>query len=255
MDLNYALSPRASQTREFHRAVLRGNRRNGNLGFADFIDDVIDVVNRASHTFFMGYLSLRFTGPTRAFLGMQQWSQTCSVEMSLVPGVDGELEPLLTELYQWESSVAASRIGDSCWISAPRDAAASIPTFARGGRSTRRCRATSPSDLENDLARRWNLTTPERRSVRFPVRPPGTLDPGQPQAVTVTMRNTGVSTWTAASGISPYFPASRGQPHLADRAQRPPERHAAGRDGRVPVHDRRSNHAGPLRIPMEDAAG
>ncbi|MBV8968651.1 MAG: hypothetical protein JO331_06255 [Verrucomicrobia bacterium] len=45
----------------------------------------------------MGYVSLRFTGSTRAYLGMQQWNQTCAVEISVVQGVQGEL-PLLTSI-------------------------------------------------------------------------------------------------------------------------------------------------------------
>lgn len=37
----------------------------------------------------VGYVSLRFTGPTRAMLGMQQWPRTCCIEVSCLRDVTG----------------------------------------------------------------------------------------------------------------------------------------------------------------------
>ena len=71
--------------------------------YIGFIDDVVRMVNAADgthsmlKTFLLGYVGIRFTGPTRAFLGMQQWNQTCSVEISTLPNVNGELA-LLTAI-------------------------------------------------------------------------------------------------------------------------------------------------------------
>ena len=41
---------------------------------------------------FAGYLSLRFTGPTRALLGMQRYPLTCAVEVAGLRGVEGSQE-------------------------------------------------------------------------------------------------------------------------------------------------------------------
>jgi FAD/FMN-containing dehydrogenase len=62
--------------------------------FADVVDWVLGLVNADTGTFLTGYFALRFTGPTRAFLGMQQWSPTCSLEISVLPNVQGELDLL-----------------------------------------------------------------------------------------------------------------------------------------------------------------
>jgi hypothetical protein len=69
----------------------------GALPFVNFVNSVIASVNSATNTFLAGYIALRFTGPTRAYLGMQQWIPTCSVEISTLPGVQGELA-LLTDI-------------------------------------------------------------------------------------------------------------------------------------------------------------
>jgi hypothetical protein len=71
----------------------------GRPGFARFIDALIAAVNAATQTFFAGYVSMRFTGPTRASLGMQRWAPTCTVEISAVQGVRG-LHELLTVLFR-----------------------------------------------------------------------------------------------------------------------------------------------------------
>ena len=65
--------------------------------YVGFVDDLIKMVNNATGTFLLGYVAIRFMGQSRAFLGMQQWAQTCSVEVSALPGVNAELE-LLTNI-------------------------------------------------------------------------------------------------------------------------------------------------------------
>jgi D-arabinono-1,4-lactone oxidase len=59
---------------------------NGKLGFVDFVNAAIATINAATGTFLTGYVSLRFTGSTRAYLGMQQWIRTCAVEISVFQG-------------------------------------------------------------------------------------------------------------------------------------------------------------------------
>jgi hypothetical protein len=69
---------------------------NGSAPWADFISEVINRVNVNTGTFLTGYIGIRFTDLTEAYLGMQQWGQTCSVEIATLQGVDGELELLAT---------------------------------------------------------------------------------------------------------------------------------------------------------------
>jgi hypothetical protein len=70
--------------------------------FVGFVDNLIKRVNAATDTFLVGYVGIRFMGQTRAFLGMQQWPQTCSVEISTLPDVRGEaslLAAILDDIY------------------------------------------------------------------------------------------------------------------------------------------------------------
>jgi hypothetical protein len=72
--------------------------------FVAFIDETIQLVNSANRTFLTGYIGVRFTGQTRAFLGMEQWNQTCAVEVAALPGVAGELElmtAILDQIYYY----------------------------------------------------------------------------------------------------------------------------------------------------------
>jgi hypothetical protein len=70
---------------------------SGQFPWVNFVNSVISLVNNATSTFLVGYIGIRFMAQTRAFLGMQQWPQTCSVEISTAGGVQGEL-PLLTSI-------------------------------------------------------------------------------------------------------------------------------------------------------------
>jgi hypothetical protein len=45
----------------------------------------------------LGYVSLRFTGRSDAYLAMQQWDRTCSIEVALLKGVNGN-DTLLRQL-------------------------------------------------------------------------------------------------------------------------------------------------------------
>lgn len=99
MDIGYSDAIPASQPGYSFEMHFPAMYENGTLGFARFINAVIDTVNAATKTFFTGYISLRFTGPTRAYLGMQQWKQTCTVEISTLQDIK-DLHPLLVQLYQ-----------------------------------------------------------------------------------------------------------------------------------------------------------
>ena len=49
----------------------------------------------------VGYASLRYTGPTRATIGMQRYPVTCSVEVACLRDVEGS-----SEMVEWASKVA-----------------------------------------------------------------------------------------------------------------------------------------------------
>jgi hypothetical protein len=68
------------------------------VGWVAFVDLVSEKLIAATTTILSGYIALRFTGATRAFLGMQQWNQTCSVEISLLQGVQ-EQDTLIATFY------------------------------------------------------------------------------------------------------------------------------------------------------------
>lgn len=70
----------------------------GVLPFADFVDAAITVINSATNTFLAGYIAIRFMSSTRACLGMQQWTPTCSVEISTLPQIQGVFDLLMSIL-------------------------------------------------------------------------------------------------------------------------------------------------------------
>jgi FAD/FMN-containing dehydrogenase len=97
MDTTYGSTPGPSLPSFSIELFFPVDAVGGQLGFVDFVNAALDAINAATSTFLVGYVSLRFTGATRAFLGMQQWNQTCAVEISVVQGVQNE-EQLLAEI-------------------------------------------------------------------------------------------------------------------------------------------------------------
>jgi FAD binding domain/PASTA domain len=73
------------------------NDRDGSLPFVEFVEAAINAINAAKNTVLAGWFNLRFTGPTSAALGMQQWDRCCSVELSTLPNIQG-LPDLLSSL-------------------------------------------------------------------------------------------------------------------------------------------------------------
>jgi hypothetical protein len=135
---------------------------DGSLGCADFVNALIDTVNAATNTVFTGYVSLRFMGATRAFLGMQQWKQTCSVEVSLYQGVQGQLEIITALLEKGLELGGLPHWGQMVDLN---------PSLQRDGRlypgyeEWRRIYAKFSNDFkvrtfETALSTRWRLTTP-----------------------------------------------------------------------------------------------
>ena len=168
MDLGYHKEWAASRpgySVELHFQSMDGN---GRLPFADFIDALIATVNAATATFFAGRIAIRFTGPTRASLGMQQWGQTCTVEISTVQDVRG-LKELLTELFRlgfnrgalphWGQQLDLG-LGVQGHGSLYRQYAQWRRVYAKMSDNF------TTQTFETELSSRWNLTTPTQGPFR-----------------------------------------------------------------------------------------
>ncbi len=70
-----------------------------------FIDQLIlfEMGQEFEGKAFVGYASLRFTGPTRALIGMQRYPLTCSVEIACLKDVSGGQE-LIDFAVRWASN-------------------------------------------------------------------------------------------------------------------------------------------------------
>jgi FAD binding domain len=161
MDLGYGEDIPSSQPGHSIELHFQSIDVNGRLGCADFIDALIDVVNASTQTFFTGYVSMRFTGATRASLGMQQWNQTCTVEISIVQGVQG-LRQLLNELFR----MGFTRGGLPHWGQELDLGVQGHGSLYRQYAAWRRIYAKMSKNFtartfENELSSLWNLTTPD----------------------------------------------------------------------------------------------
>jgi hypothetical protein len=133
----------------------------GAKGFADFVNLAISEFASNNATMLVGYISLRFTGKTRALLGEQQWSPTCAVEISalmpianIVPTLNG----LVNAAYRFGGIPHWGQVSDvgiqgnrhlysqsDAWLFAFRRVFQTGPT---------------PWMFQNDLASRWQLFDP-----------------------------------------------------------------------------------------------
>ena len=134
---------------------------NGQPGFVDFMSYLITAIDGATNTFLTGYVSLRFTGSTRALLGMEQWSQTCAVEISVIQGVEGQYE-LLTDLL----NKAYIYGGRPHWGQMIDLGVQGLGDLYQGYSDWRRIYGTMSKNFtartfENALSARWYLTTPQ----------------------------------------------------------------------------------------------
>ncbi|MDP9314710.1 MAG: FAD-binding protein [Chloroflexota bacterium] len=198
MDLGYGQVARSSQAGFSIELSFPAILESGKLGFVDFVNDLISLVNDAKATFFAGYVSLRFTGPTRACLGMQQWSKTCSVEISTVQGVQG-LPELLTTLFKrgffhggglphWGQQLDLGVQGHG---GVYRQYAQWRQVYAKMSNNF------TARTFENALSSRWKLTTPNANDAQFVSQTvPEVMEVGQSQPFIVKMQNTGTTTWT-----------------------------------------------------------
>jgi len=204
MDTTFGQSPGSSMPAYSIELFFPSIDVNGRAVFIDFVEAAFATINAATDTFLTGYVSLRFTGSTRAFLGMQQWTQTCAVEISVVQGVQNEL-PLLTNIldmvYQygglphWGQMIDLNVKGHGSLY----------PGYAQW-RSVyaKLSNNFTTRTFENALSNRWQLTSPYPLNATFiGQNMASVLQPSQTFSASVTMNNTGLTTWTAG-GNSPY---------------------------------------------------
>ena len=129
---------------------------------------------------------------------MQQWKQTCAVEVSIVQGVQG-----LSDLLRGLLNIGLDSGGLAHWGQqidwAFKQHGSVYPHYKEWRQFYLKMSNNFRSrTFENALSLRWNLTTPnDAQFVSQTV--VETMEPGQSQSVAVTMQNTGVSTWTRSA--------------------------------------------------------
>jgi hypothetical protein len=125
-----------------------------------FVDALLDLVKAATNTFLFGYIGIRFMGQTRAFLGMQQWNQTCSVEVGTLPGIHGGYALLSDILDLMRAHGGVPHWGQLLDLHSQGHASI-YPNFSKW----REVYAALSNNFtartfENDLSVRWKLTLP-----------------------------------------------------------------------------------------------
>jgi FAD/FMN-containing dehydrogenase len=160
MDRTYGSTPNPSLPSFSIELFFPVDAVGGQLGFVDFVNAALDAINAATSTFLVGYVSLRFTGATRAFLGMQQWNQTCAVEISVVQGVQNEeqlLAEILNMVYRYGGLPHWGQL-----IDLGNQGRGNIyPQYPQWRKVYQRLSNNfSSRTFENALSERWQLTTP-----------------------------------------------------------------------------------------------
>jgi len=162
MDLGYGHDIPSSQPGYSIELHFQAIDASGRLGFVEFVDSAIATVNAATETFFAGYVSLRFTGSTRASIGMQQWDPTCTVEISVLQGVQGLCE-LLAKLFR----IGFNLGGLPHWGQLLDLDVQGHGSFYSQYALWRQVYAKMSNDFtartfENELSSRWELTSPDQ---------------------------------------------------------------------------------------------
>jgi FAD/FMN-containing dehydrogenase len=159
MDIGYGGPIPPSQPGHSFELSFDAAEEDGRRPVLEYIDRVIDATHKATNTYLAGYISLRFTGRTRASLGMQQWDQTGSVEISTVRNVPQLDDELLPNLYRIGFDAGAL----AHWGQELRQggAASRYPRYGEWRRVYARMSDNfKKRTFENPLALRWQLTTP-----------------------------------------------------------------------------------------------
>ncbi len=160
MDTTYGATP-AGSSPSYSIELFFPVDAGGKLGFVDFVNAALEVINSNTSSYLVGYVSLRFTGATRATLGMQQWNQTCAVEISAVQGVQG-IEQMLTDIlnlvYRYGGLPHWGQLIDR----GVQGNVTLYPRFAEWRAAyAKLSKNFTARTFENAMSIRWELTTPE----------------------------------------------------------------------------------------------
>lgn len=198
MDTTYGQPLLTSEPAYSMEFFFPGSHTDPQLDFTYFVDELIKELTYSSLDVLTGYISLRFMGQTRATLGMQQWPQTCSVEISAISGVL-YVDALMDIIYKIGiETLALPHWGQQIDIRSVTHASR-YPgylewrqVFARMSNNFTRL------TFANQLSDRWGLTSLDAAQfVEQTV--PARVIAGESQTVTITMRNAGATTWTAST--------------------------------------------------------
>jgi hypothetical protein len=160
MDTTFGQPTQTSQPAYSTELFFPSIDANGQMPFVAFVNAVIAAISAKTDTMFTGYVSLRFTGATRATLGMQQWPQTCAVELSCLQGVQNE-----QALYPQIMSLATQHGALAHWGQINQTFGGNATAYP-GYAEWRAVYATMSNNFtartfENALSARWGFTTPE----------------------------------------------------------------------------------------------
>jgi hypothetical protein len=124
--------------------------------WVSYVSEVLRTIQNAENTFLVGYVSVRFMGKTRAFLGMAQWDPTCSIEVSVLGGVNN-LSALLGTLLSTSKKYGALQHWGQL-VDKGADATV-YPNFGRWRAAYSELNGRSDlSWFQTDLSRRAGLT-------------------------------------------------------------------------------------------------
>jgi hypothetical protein len=198
MDSGYGQPPRPSQPSNSLEMFFPATDAGGRLGCARFVDEAIRTIGATRGTFFAGYISIRFTGATRAFLGAQRWSQSCAVEVSALRGVR-RMPELIEQIYRVRAG-GLPHWGQQLDHGVPGYGGV-YPDYHQWRRAYgRMSNGFTRNTFATQLSDRWNLTKPDDADEVSKTAPTDVIQ-GWSARLVVTMRNSGVSTWAPAQGI------------------------------------------------------
>ena len=137
----------------------------------EFVSKALETIQNATNSLLVGYFAIRFTGQSRAMLGMQQWPQTVSIEISaLGKGTEriiGErdfMTSILDLMYQygglphWGQLVDLNVQGHGSLYRRFRDWRKTYAWFSNN---------FTTRTFENELSKRWQLTVPDSELVHL----------------------------------------------------------------------------------------
>ncbi len=174
----------------------------GGVPFVDVVNHVLTQIAADNGTFFAGYISLRFTSGSRAYLAMQQSAHVCAVEMSTLRGIDN-LRGLLTQCVATMQHAGGRPHWGQMVDLVPGHTVSMYPMYdAWRDAYARLSEGFTRRTFENDLSIRWELTVPDLTAAATPtINTNGTQTPdGQVVIVDIADTTPGSSIYWTLNG-------------------------------------------------------